>query len=389
MSVSEAPQVLIHQDARKATWFELYFDLVFVVAVASLAGRLSYHYDWHGALEFGFLFLVLWWIWLGHTFLASRFDKDRPDQWAIGFAQMLAVVFIGYGAGDAFGLRAWAFAGGVAAFKAFLMLGYLREIARPGLTRLCTIYGALYAVQAALWAGSIWAEAPVRTGLWVLALVLDVITPFLVAQETHRAPPHPEHLPERFGLFTIILLGETAAAAVHALDHGPELHSDTLAVAMLGGILGFLYWIGYFQRAKGNAERHVDGAAAGRNLRLWAYGHIPLYLGIASLGAGTVYLAHHTHLSGAAPWVFSIGAALSMAGVTLVSLATYRRAFTTGWPYFLVSLPAAGAPIIFSSAPYLVGFLATLAAVQILLSLHLNRSHSSHDIDLVQKSVSR
>jgi low temperature requirement protein LtrA len=323
-------------------------------------------------MAFAFVFLVLWWLWLGHTFHASRFDKDRPDHWLLGFAQMLAVVFIAYGASDAFGARGWAFAGGVAAFKAFLMLGYLREMARPGLARLCTIYGAIYAAQAVLWAGSIGAEPSLRLPLWALALALDIVTPFLVARETHRAPPHPEHLPERFGLFTIILLGETAAAAVHALDHGSELHGDTLAVALLGAGLGFLYWVGYFQRARGNAERHVSDAAAGRNLRLWAYGHIPLYLGIASLGAGTVYLAHDTALSGSAPWVFATGAALSMAGVTVVSLATYGRTLMSGWPYFGIAAIAAATPAVVSSAPVLVGVLVILAAGQIALSVVLN-----------------
>jgi low temperature requirement protein LtrA len=373
MNTNASSQVLTHEDGRKATWFELFFDLVFVVAVAALAGALSHHYDWKGFAAFTFLFLVLWWLWLGHSFHASRFDKDRPDQWAMGFAQILAVVFIAYGASDAFGTRAWAFAGGVAAFKAFLMLGYLREIRRPGLSRLCTIYGAIYAVQAALWAGSIRAEPSLRLALWALALSLDIVTPFLVARETHRAPPHPEHLPERFGLFTIILLGETAAAAVHALDHGSELHGDTLAVALLGAGLGFLYWVGYFQRARGNAERHVSDEAAGRNLRLWAYGHIPLYLGIAGLGAGTVYLAHHTQLAGAAPWVFALGAALSMAGVTLVSLATYGRPIGTGWPYFLIAATATATPAAAATAPVLLGAIAALAAGQIALSLLLNR----------------
>jgi len=372
-----ASQVLTHEDGRKATWFELFFDLVFVVAVAALAGALSHHYNWTGFAEFGFLFLVLWWLWLGHTFHASRFDKDRPDQWALGFAQILAVVFIAYGASDAFGARAGAFAGGVAAFKAFLMLGYLREIRRPGLSRLCTTYGAVYAAQSALWTGSIWADPSLRLALWALALALDIATPFLVARETHRAPPHPEHLPERFGLFTIILLGETAAAAVHALDHGSELHGDTLAVALLGAGLGFLYWVGYFQRARGNAERHVSDAAAGRNLRLWAYGHIPLYLGIAGLGAGTVYLAHHTALSGSAPWVFAIGATLSMVGVTLVSLATFRRPLTLAWPYVLIASFAALMPVMASTAPLLLGALAILAAFQIGLSWYLNRSSTA------------
>lgn len=374
MSSIPHSQVLTHEDGRKATWFELFFDLVFVVAIAALAGRLSRHYDWTGALEFAFPFLALWWLWLGHTFHASRFDRDSPDQWTIGFAQMLAAVFIAYGAGDAFGARAWAFAGGIAAFKALLMLGYLREIQRPGLARLCMIYGAIYAVQAVLWAGSIWTESSVQLGLWTVALALDIATPFLVARETHRAPPHPEHLPERFGLFTIILLGETAAAAVHALDHGPDLHGDTVAVALLGAVLGFLYSIGYFHRARGNAERHVGDVASGRNLRLWAYGHIPLYLGVAGLGAGTVYLAHHTTLAGLAPWVFSTGAALAMAGVTIVSLSTHQRPLASGWPFLLIALLAAASPALLSTAPVLFGAVAFLAGFQITLSSFLYRA---------------
>lgn len=346
----------------------------FVVAVAALAGALSHHFAWAGLAEFGFLFLVLWWLWLGDTFHASRLDEDRPDQWAIGFAQILSVVFIAYGSSDAFGLRAWAFAGGVAAFKALLMLGYLREIRRPGLSRLCSFYGVISGMQAVLWAGSIWAEPTLRHTLWVLALLIDIVTTFLVASETQHAPPHPEHLPERFGLFTIILLGETAAAAVHALDHGPELHGDTLAVALMGAMLGFLYWVGYFRRARGNAERHIGDAAAGRNLRLWTYGHIPLYLGIASLGAGTVYLAHQIDLTGPAPWVFALGAAFAMTGVTLVSLATHGRPLSSGWPYFFAALIAAVAPVVASTAPVLVGSILALAFAQIAMSLAMRRT---------------
>lgn len=380
MFTPSSDTVLIHAEGRKATWFELFFDLVFVTAVACLAAQLSEHYDGAGAAQFTFLFLVLWWLWLGHTFHASRFDRDRPDQWAVGFAQMVAVVFIAYGTGDPFEYRAWAFAAGVAAFKLLLMLGYLREIARPGLRRLCLLYCCIYAGQAVLWAGSLALGAGAgRTAIWALALVLDIITPFIVARETYRAPPHPEHLPERFSLFTIILLGEAAAASVHAFDHGTQLHRETIVVGLLGAALGFLFWVGYFSRAKGAMSRHVNDGTAGRQLRLWAYAHIPLYIGIASIGAGTVYLAHHNEPQIASLWLFSIGSALAMVGVTVISLATTGRPLNTGLPYVALAIASALTPLLLRDSLVVVTAVVVLAAFQVTLSLLRSRLARSGD----------
>jgi low temperature requirement protein LtrA len=206
---------LVHAHGRRTTWFGLFFDLAFVAGVAQLSSGFAASYDPGGALRFVFAFLVLWWAWLGHTFHASRFDEDRADQRALGMAQILAVVLIGYGASDAFGARGGAFAAGLASFKVLLALAYLRERRRPNALSLVRVYVSLYPLQAALWAASLSAAASLRLGTWVAAPLIDVATPFLVARHTYGVPPHPEHLPERFGLFTIILLGESLAAAIH------------------------------------------------------------------------------------------------------------------------------------------------------------------------------
>lgn len=364
--------VITHAEGRKASWFELFFDLVFVTAVAALTGQFAGQYTLAGAAQFAFLLLILWWLWLGNTFHASRFDQDRPDQWAFGFVQMLAVVFIAYGAEDALGSRGWAFAGGVAAFKLLLALAYLREW-RKGLQRLCTLYAAIYLTQAALFATSIMLAADVRLWLWAAALLLDVISPFIVARETHRAPPHPEHLPERFGLFTIILLGETAAAAVHALDHGSELHGNTMVIAICGALSGFLLWIGYFRRAAGHGERHVRDARSGAMLRLWAYGHIPLYLGIGALGAGTVFLSHHVDAHDAAPWLYAGGVAAGMLGITLISLAKGGAGLLAGMRFLPVAILMALLPLLLHDAVQLAIGAVVLCAGQIGLSLNAGR----------------
>ena len=367
---------IAHAEGRKATWFELFFDLVFVTAVAGLASRFGERYTLAGAAEFAFLFLVLWWLWLGHTFHATRFDEDKVHQRLTGFAQMLAMVLIAYGAGDAFGERAAAFALGVAAFKTLLAVSYLSQSHRVGLGRLIGLYAGIYIVQALAWAGSVLVDPDTRLMLWIAAFALDVVSPFIVAKETWRAPPHPEHLPERFGLFTIILLGETVASAAHGLDHAGHITGEGLSVAASGAALAFLFWTGYFHRARGSSERHVADAASGRKLRLWAYGHIPLYLGIAGMAAGTLFMVHHTHPHGVEPWLYSIAAALAMAGVTVVSIASRPGDAKPGspWPYLAIALLTAfGGNIgLVGGAPIMALAIVLLACLQVFVSVRLS-----------------
>ncbi len=313
-----------HAEGRKATWFELFFDLVFVVAVAQLADAYAHHYDAGGAAVFALAFLAMWWCWLGHTFHATRFDDDGAHRRALGFVQIAATALIGYGASDPLGERAWAFGGGLGVFKVLLALAYWRERRWRGAAGLIRVYAALYTVQAVLWLAGVVFAGSARGACWALALGLDLASPWLVARYTAAVPPHPEHLPERFGLFTIILLGEGMASVVHALDHEPQLHASAAVAALAGAGLSFGLWLLYFDRVKGQGERHIASAVAGRRMRLWAYAHVPLYMGIASLAAGTVALA--------APGALTVGTAaiylggLALAGVGLALLGRARDA---------------------------------------------------------------
>jgi low temperature requirement protein LtrA len=367
----QAQAGLAHEPGRRATWFELFFDLVFVAGVAQLSSGFAASYDAGGALRFAFTFLVLWWAWLGHTFHASRFDEDRADQRALGLAQVLAVVLIGYGAADAFGSRGVAFAAGMAAFKALLALAYLRERHRPYARALVGAYVSLYAVQAALWAASVATTGPLRIALWATALGIDVVTPFLVARQTHEVPPHPEHLPERFGLFTIILLGESVAAAIHGLEHAEPLQARSFTVVLSSSLLAFLLWTGYFDRARGVAERHVSHPAAGRRLRLWAFSHVPLYAGVAGLAAGTVALAGHPEAHGPEPWLFSAAAALAMLGVTAVAAShdeDVRRSLAAARPHFVIALATAALPLAVGGGYLVAPACAAAATAQVVVS---------------------
>jgi len=317
----------VHTEDRKATWFELFFDLVFVVAVAQLSAAYSHHYNLAGAAQFAATFLAMWWCWLGHTFHGTRFDRDLPRQRAVGFLQIGAVTLIGYGVSAPLTERAWAFGIGIAAFKGLLALAYLGERRWTGAAGLIRVYVSLYTMQALLWLVGV-AAPGLRVACWALALGLDLLSPWLVARHTAAVPPHPEHLPERFGLFTIILLGEGMASVVHALDHGERLHASGAVAAVAGATLSFVLWQAYFDRVKGHGARHVADATAGRRMRLWAYAHVPLYMGIASLAAGTVALATPGALTPVSGAIYIGG--LLLAGVGLVVLGRARPGHAHG-----------------------------------------------------------
>lgn len=313
---------------RRATWFELFFDLVFVVAVAQLSSAYAHHYDTRGAMVFAGSFMAMWWCWLGHTFHGTRFDQDQPRQRAVGFLQIGAVALIGYGASAPTDVRAWAFGGGIAAFKMLLALAYVGERRWIGATGLIRVYAGLYVVQAFLWLLGALYPGTMGLAAWGLAVALDLASPWLVATHTAAVPPHPEHLPERFGLFTIILLGEGMASVVHALDHGPHLHLSGVVAASVGTALSFVLWLAYFDRVKGHGERHIAGAEESRRMRLWAYAHVPLYMGIASLAAGTVALAVPGALSMHSAALFGFGLLLAALGLALLARARPAHAGT-------------------------------------------------------------
>lgn len=313
------------REGRRASWFELFFDLAFVTAVAQLTAALAHHYDALGLAQFVVALLLLWWTWLGHTFHSTRFDEDRPDQHLLGMLQIVAVIVIAYGAGAAFGERGAIFAAGMAALKLLLLAAYLRERRRPGAERLAGTYALIYGLQVALWLASIALEGPARWAAWGLVLALDIVSPFVVAKHTHGYPPHPEHLPERFGLFTIIVMGEGVASALHALLHAGAIDLHSGALALLGLALAYFYWVGYFERVRAQRELHIADAKAARRLRAWAYGHVPLLIGICIGAAGLVAVSGH-EAPPLAPWLIGAGITLAMWGLTMIGAAQVEAA---------------------------------------------------------------
>jgi len=272
---------------RKVTWLELFFDLMFVAAVAQVAAPLRDSYSAAGVVRFTPLFMLIWWAWTGHSVFSTRFDTDDAVQRALTLAQMFAVAVMAANAKDALDSRSSAgFAAAYAAVRLVLVAQYLRARHVPGARALTRRYLAGHGVAALLWLASALAPAPARFWIWGVAFAIDLGTPWTALEHTIRTPPDAAHLPERFGLFTLILLGEAVVAVMQGMESQEEWPPAAAVSALLGMAVVFLIWSWYFDGIAAAAEQPVRSRRDALRFHVWSYAHFPLALGIVVTGVG-------------------------------------------------------------------------------------------------------
>jgi low temperature requirement protein LtrA len=275
------------EEGRKVTWLELFFDLVFVAAVAQAATHLRDDYSPAGLLRFTLLFVLIWWAWLGHTTFSTRFDTDDVVQRGLTALQLFLVAVMAVNATGALDSRDSAgFAAAYSVMRFVLAGQFLRARRVRRARRLSTRYAAACGAAAALWLTSAFLDAPARFIVWALALAIDVGTPLLTTRHLVDVPHDAAHLPERYGLFSIILMGESMAAVMAGMGH-QEYWSVRAASAAIGGIAAiFAIWWAYFDGVDATAHRLIRSMADATRFHVWSYAHLPLYLGIAVFGVG-------------------------------------------------------------------------------------------------------
>jgi len=365
--------------SRRVSWLELFFDLIFVAAVAQVGVPLGEDYSVHGLVRYALMFLLIWWAWLGHTMYSTRFDADDVVQRLLTLLQIFAAAAMAANAKAAFDSRDSAgFGAAYAILRAVQVVQYLRARHLKETHRLTTLYSAGFGTAAFLWGLAAMVPAPSRFWLWALALLIDMGTPWLAIQYTHKCPPDAEHLPERFGLFTIILLGESVAAVMHGME-SQETWSPSAAISAFTGLsLAFGYWWWYFDGAHGAAERHVTSGRKTFLFQVWSYAHFPLYLAVAVLGVGVehvISLAPGAHLHREDAWILTGAATVLMTALTIIGFTSDEAQMQRrSWGRLLVrlalclaALPASLVATAVIPCALLI-YLAVLCAVQILVT---------------------
>ena len=321
---------------RRVTWLELFFDLVFVAAVAQVGTHLRDDYSVDGLLRFTFLFILIWWAWLGHTTFSTRFDTDDLVQRVLTWLQMFLVAVMAINATGALDSRDSAgFAAAYSLMRFVLVAQYFRARRVRQARSLTLRYAASCGVSAALWLLSALIPAPERFWLWALALTLDVVTPLLTTSHLVSVPHDPAHLPERYGLFSIILLGESMVAVMTGMGHQEYWSVDAALSAILGMVLVFAIWWWYFDGVEAVGERMLRSRRDAIRFQIWSYAHIPMYLGIAVAGVGVEHVivkSTEAPLHTAEGWILCSAIATLMSALIVIDMTRHQGGFFSQIP---------------------------------------------------------
>jgi low temperature requirement protein LtrA len=363
--------------ARKVTWLELFFDLIFVAAVSQVAAPLREQYTVDGLVRFAPLFVLIWWAWTGHAVFSTRFDTDDAVQRGLTLLQMFAVAAMAANAKDALDSRSSAgFAAAYAAVRFVLVGQYVRARQVPGARPLTTRYLMGHGSAAVLWLASAVVPAPERFWIWGLAFAIDLGTPWIAVPHSVAVPPDAAHLPERFGLFTLILLGESVVAVMQGMESQEDWTPAAAASAFLGMGITFLLWWWYFDGAAGASEQPVRSKRDAVRFHLWSYAHFPLYLAIVIVGVGVqriVTAASRASLTASETAILAGAVTTAMLAITVIartSAAHRTRGPSRGTRNLVVAAAALALAFTGSwNAPVLlIVLIAALCAVQLVVT---------------------
>ncbi len=285
-----------------ATPLELLFDLCFVVAVAQASSRLHHalaHGDGaHALLAYGLVFFAVWWAWMNFTWFASAYDTDDVPYRLKVLVQIAGVLVLAAGVPRAFDQQDFSLVtAGYLIMRLGLVAHWLRA-ARADTAHRATALRYVLGLSSCQLGWLLLLLVPRELWLygWFVLAPAEVLVP-VWAERAGATPWHPHHIAERYGLLTLIVLGESVLSATiaiqTALDEGH--FSLQLASVIAGGLLLLfsMWWLDF------DHPRHLH--ATGKVAFVWGYGHLLVFAAIAAVGSGlgeaTDFATHQTHLS--------------------------------------------------------------------------------------------
>lgn len=270
---------------RKVSWLELFFDLVFVVVLARLAHDLAHHPDLDHLIDFVLLFAAVFWAWNAFTYYIERFESGGLEQRFFVFAAMAAVAALAIWTEGGLGSHYTGFAWAYIAVRCVNMVQWLRaSIHVPSFRPVGVRFIGGFAVVAALLLVAIGLDDTPRRVVFAVAILIDIATPLFTLRHQASLPRlSTSKFPERFGLFTILVLGESVVGVITGLseiNEAGELGARQLADGALGLLVGIGLWWIYFDFVARRAAKPVLSMALA-----WVYLHLAALAAIMATGA--------------------------------------------------------------------------------------------------------
>ena len=355
---------------RASTPLELLFDLVFVVAVATLVLQVA-HAIAEGRFEvvgpFLMVFFAIWWAWMNFTWFASAYDTDDALYRILTVVQMGGVLVVAAGVPAAFDDGDYRAATlGYAIMRVGLIGQWIRAaVEHPERRATAMRYAIGVAVVQVGWILRLLLPAELGVASFVVLAALDLSIP-IWAERRGWTPWHPRHIAERYGLFTIILLGEGVLAATTAvqgaLADGVTAGLVVIAVAGLVLLVG-LWWTYFLEPAAEGLQRHREWSF------FWGYGHYLLFAALAAVGAGLeVAVTAITHHSGVPDvvvgYVLAVPVAVVLILLWVLHLPFAARAEIPPW----LLLPGAGLVLLAPLATGAIGIPGVVVIVTLIVA---------------------
>jgi len=282
---------------RRVTFLELFYDLVYVVIIAEISHTLAEDMSFAGIGIFSFLFIIAWWAWLNGALYHDLHGNNDIRTRAFTFLQMLTVAAMAIFAHNAFGEGSVGFALSYAAYHLILTwLWWRTGFYDPNHRPLSRPYSITFLLTSVLFILSIFVPPLWRFIMWVLALLVDLV--LLILLTTNRSMVIQEAIGrlvlisssvvERFGLFTIIVLGEVIVGVVSGVAELSHLSWLAGSSGLFGMMIAIGLWWIYFDFVSGRLPQPRMSKSLG-----WIYLHLPVTMGIAAIGASILNVVEH------------------------------------------------------------------------------------------------
>ena len=295
-AASRLPQMrAVMREGERVTPLELFFDLVFVLALTQCTTLIAHEPIWLGVAKGTIVLAVLWWSWVGYAWLTSVVDPEEGAVRIVIFAAMAALLVAALCVPGAFGSDALLFACAYAVVRAaHILLFVLASREDPDLRRSVNGLAASTVLGVALLLAAAFVRGAPQGALWILAVALDAGGPYLFGADGWKLVPG--HFAERHGAIVIIALGESIVAL--GVGAQEQLDAGIVAAALLGVVVAATLWWLYFDVVAIAAERRLTRASEGREQNelardSYSYLHFPMVAGIALIAVGLKQTLEH------------------------------------------------------------------------------------------------